>query len=157
MDVDAGVDTGSRTLVGTTLTCVLLPTTDVTVIIIRCVLLLTGAIVAVVEPVNALPVDTAAFVELAVVAVAGDPASLPELTVPGEEEEDPNEESVTEGETLSDVSTIDVEGVEDGVNEAEESGLDVGDISEAAAELKGVEVGEGCAALLVGPVPMGTF
>ena len=76
--------------------------------------------------------------------------------MPGEEEEDSDEESVTEGETLSDVSMIDVEGVEDNVKEAEESGMDVGDISEVAAELKGVEVGEGCAALLVGAVPMGT-
>lgn len=135
----------------------LLPLTDITVVIIRCELLLTGAIVAVVEPVNALPVDTGTFVELAVVAVARDPASLPELTVPGEEEDDSNEVSVTEGETLSDASMIDVEGVEDKVNEVEESGMDVGDVSEAAAELKGVEVGEGCAALLVGPVPLGTI
>ena len=156
MDV-AVFDTGSSTLVGTRVVCVLLPIIDITVVITRCVLLLTGAIAAVVEPVNALLVDTAAFVELAAVAVAEELASLPELTVPGEEEEDSNEESVTEGETLAEVSMIDVEGVEDVVNEAEELGVDVEDISEAAAELEGVEVGEGCAELLVGPVPMGTF
>lgn len=82
----------------------------------------------------------------------------------GEEDDESDEGPVTEVEMISDVPLIEVEGAEVSDSNAEESdadveasGVGVVEVSEAAAELEGVEVGEGVATLLVeGPVPMGT-
>lgn len=82
---------------------------------------------------------------------------LPEVIVFGREDDDSDEEVGTEVETISAIPLVDMEGADDNDDEAEESGIDVEEVSEAAAVLKGVDVREGCAALLVeGPVPLGT-
>lgn len=75
----------------------------------------------------------------------------------GREGDDSDEKVGTEEETISVVPLVDGEGGDDTDNEAEESGIDVEDVSEATPVLKGVDVGDDCAALLVeGPVPLGT-
>lgn len=75
----------------------------------------------------------------------------------GREDDDSDEKVGTEEEAISVDRLVESEGVDNTDDEAEESGIDVEDVSETTAVLKGVDVGDDCAALLVeGPVPLGT-
>lgn len=80
---------------------------------------------------------------------------LPEVAVFGGDDSDSDDVPVTEGRVISPL--IEVEITEDNDEEAEESCMDTEDVSDTTG-LKGVDVGEDCATLLVeGPVPLGTI
>ena len=80
------------------------------------------------------------------------------MAVFGGDDSDSDDGPVTEGRVFSDALLVEVEIAEDNDEETEESSMGTEIVSEVATELKGVDVGEDCTALLVeGPVPLGTI